>query len=54
MKKSRTDRVLGGVCGGLAERYNIDSFWIRFAFVFIFLWFGFGLLVYLLAWIFME
>lgn len=38
MKKlylSKTDRKIGGVCGGLGETYGIDSTLIRLAWVFI-------------------
>jgi phage shock protein C len=27
--RSSTDRVISGVCGGLAERFRIDSTWVR-------------------------
>lgn len=31
--RSRVDRVLGGVCGGLAEHFNIDPTIVRLLFV---------------------
>jgi len=46
--RSRSNRMVGGVCGGLAEYFNIDPTVIRLLFVFGVI-FGFGslLLVYL-------
>jgi phage shock protein C len=34
LKKSKTDRVFLGVCGGIAKSTNIDSPIIRLAFIF--------------------
>ncbi len=45
-QKSSTDKVFAGVCGGLAEYFNINSFWIRLIW-FLFCWFkGIGILIY--------
>lgn len=49
--RSRTDRMLGGVCGGLGEYLNIDPTLARLFFVLLALGNGIGLLLYLLAWI---
>jgi phage shock protein PspC (stress-responsive transcriptional regulator) len=49
--RSRTDRVLGGVCGGLAEFLDVDPILIRVAWVAMALLKGFGIILYLL-WIF--
>jgi len=38
--KSKNDAVISGVCGGLAEYFNIDSFLVRLLFV-LFSWMGF-------------
>ncbi len=32
LKRSRTDRMISGVCGGIANYFNIDSTIIRAAF----------------------
>lgn len=48
---STTDKKIGGVCGGLAEYFEIDSLLVRLLFVVLFLSFGCGLLLYLLLWI---
>jgi phage shock protein PspC (stress-responsive transcriptional regulator) len=31
LRRSRTDRVLGGVCGGIAETYRLDPALLRVA-----------------------
>ncbi|MEJ6952553.1 PspC domain-containing protein [Natronospora cellulosivora (SeqCode)] len=49
--RSVTDRMLGGVCGGLANYFDIDSTIVRLVFVLLFLGFGSGLLAYIIAWI---
>lgn len=33
LRKSKRDRVLFGVCGGLANYFNIDSPFLRLAFI---------------------
>ncbi len=48
---STTDKKLGGVCGGLAEYFGIDSLIVRIAFVILILGFGTGLLAYILLWL---
>ncbi len=48
MRKSRTNSVLFGVCGGLAEAYNLNPFLLRLAFACAFAFFGTGLLVYVI------
>jgi phage shock protein PspC (stress-responsive transcriptional regulator) len=49
--RSRTDRKLAGVCGGLAQYSNIDATLIRVLFVVLALLAGPGLVIYLLMWI---
>ncbi len=49
--RSRKQRILGGVCGGLAEYFGVDPVLIRLAWVlFCFVW-GVGVLLYIIAWI---
>ena len=48
---SSTDKKIGGVCGGLAEYFEIDALLVRLLFVFMFFSLGGGLLLYLLLWI---
>lgn len=49
--RSRKDAMLGGVCGGLAEYFNIDPTIVRIAFAVTMLAGGVGVLAYFLAWI---
>lgn len=52
LRRSRSNRVIAGVCGGLAEFFGISTFWFRLAFLITLLPGGVpGLLLYLLAWI---
>lgn len=46
--RSRSDRWIAGVCGGLGAYFNVDSNALRVAFVLLALWHGSGLLLYLL------
>jgi phage shock protein PspC (stress-responsive transcriptional regulator) len=54
LRRSRADRWLGGVCGGLAIATAVDSWVWRLMFVLFTLTFGFGLVLYLLLWIFIP
>jgi phage shock protein C len=45
--RSRTDKVLFGVCGGLAKYFNIDPVIVRLAFVILGLLNGIGVIVYI-------
>ncbi|MGE5553878.1 MAG: PspC domain-containing protein [Betaproteobacteria bacterium] len=49
--RSREDRVIAGVCGGLAEYFNVDANLIRLAWALISFPGAIGLPLYLLAWI---
>ena len=49
--RSRTDRKLAGVCGGLAQYFNADATLIRVLFVVLALLGGPGLVIYLVLWI---
>lgn len=48
---SQTDKKIGGVCGGLAEYFGIDSLIIRIIFVILVVGYGTGILAYLLLWL---
>ena len=48
---SRTDKKIGGVCGGIAEYFNIDSLLVRIVFVILVFGIGTGLWAYLLLWL---
>ncbi|MAG07776.1 hypothetical protein CMI46_03085 [Candidatus Pacearchaeota archaeon] len=50
--RSKKDRILGGVCGGIADYLDADPTIVRLLWAIITLVsVGFGLLAYLLAWI---
>ncbi len=51
LSRSRTDRLLGGVCGGLARAVGIDPLVIRVAVVALTVAGGTGALIYVLAWV---
>jgi phage shock protein C len=54
LRRSRTDKMIGGVCGGLAEYSDIDSLLWRVGFVGLTVAGGAGILVYLLLWVLMA
>ena len=55
LRRSRADRWLGGVCGGLAGVLGLESWVWRLIFtIFTLITSGFGALVYLLMWIFVP
>ena len=49
--RSRTESVIGGVCGGLGEYFNIDPTFIRIIAVLLIFPDGIGILAYLIAWV---
>jgi phage shock protein PspC (stress-responsive transcriptional regulator) len=49
--RNENDKVIGGVCGGLANYFGVDSMVVRIIFVVVALAFGTGLLAYLILWI---
>lgn len=49
--RSRTNEVLGGVCGGLGEYLGIDPTLVRLVFILFTLAGGSGILIYLLLWV---
>jgi len=52
LRRSRSNRMLAGVCGGLAEFFGISSFWFRLGMLIAFIPGGVpGIVLYLLLWI---
>jgi phage shock protein C len=49
--RSRTDRKIAGVCGGMAQYFGIDPVIPRIVWVALILGMGFGLLAYLVCWL---
>lgn len=54
LRRSRDDRWLGGVCGGLARFTGLASWAVRLLFALALLCAGTGALIYLLLWIFVP
>jgi phage shock protein PspC (stress-responsive transcriptional regulator) len=46
-----TDRILGGVCSGLAEGFHVEVLWVRLAFVVLAFINGVGVLLYIVLWV---
>jgi phage shock protein C len=51
LRRSRRDRLVGGVCGGIARYLDVDPVLLRIAAVALALSGGLGVLAYVLAWI---
>ena len=51
LTRSRNDKWLGGVAGGLAEYFGLDSTWVRIAFIVSIVLPGPQFLLYALLWI---
>jgi len=52
LRRSRRNRVIAGVCGGLEEFFGISAFWFRLGFLIAFLPGGVpGIALYLLLWL---
>lgn len=49
--RDQTRKILGGVCAGLGNYFNIDAVWVRLFFAILTFAWGFGLLVYAIMWI---
>ncbi|MFH0966384.1 MAG: PspC domain-containing protein [Methanobacteriota archaeon] len=49
--RSRSDKIIAGICGGLGKYLDIDPVFIRIIFIILVLTVGSGLLIYLIAWI---
>ena len=54
LRRSRNDKVIGGICGGLADYSGIDPLLWRVGFVALAFAGGSGVLVYLLLWVLMP
>jgi phage shock protein C len=51
LRRSRTDRVFAGVCGGLGQYLGIDPVLLRIAMALLVLGAGTGVLLYFIGWI---
>ena len=51
LRRSKSNRMIAGVCGGLSEFFGISSFWFRLAFLIALIPGGVpGILVYIIMW----
>ena len=48
--RSTKERILGGVCGGLGDYFDVDPTIIRLLWILFVLAYGMGVLAYLIAW----
>ncbi len=48
--RSGREKILGGVCGGIAEYFNVDPTLVRLVWVLLSLAWGFGILLYIILW----
>ena len=53
-RRSRGDRWIGGVCGGMARSTGMEAWVWRLLFALLFICAGAGLLLYVLLWIFVP
>ncbi len=49
--RSRTNKIIAGVCGGIADYTNIDPTVIRLLWLLLSLIWGAGIVAYIIAWI---
>jgi phage shock protein PspC (stress-responsive transcriptional regulator)/uncharacterized integral membrane protein len=54
LARSRTDYMVGGVCGGLGKYFSINSTIVRLVFVLLVISGGSGILLYFVLWIVMP
>jgi len=52
LRRSRSNRIIAGVCGGLGEFFGLSPFWFRLGFLIALLPGGVpGIVLYLIAWL---
>jgi phage shock protein PspC (stress-responsive transcriptional regulator) len=51
LRRRSTDRVIGGVAGGLGDYFNVDPLLLRIGFVGLMIFGGAGLVLYVVAWL---
>ncbi len=54
LQRSRTEKMIGGVCGGLAEYFAVDPTLIRALWVGVTLLGGAGIVAYVILWVLMP
>lgn len=53
-KRNANDKIIAGVCSGLAPQFGIDAAMMRLVFILAFLGFGIGPLIYIILWVLMQ
>jgi phage shock protein PspC (stress-responsive transcriptional regulator) len=51
LRRSESDKLIGGVAGGIAQRFGINSTLVRLAWLLSVFFGGFGALAYLILWL---
>ncbi|WP_407355697.1 PspC domain-containing protein [Methanolobus sp. WCC5] len=51
LRRSRSDRMIAGVCGGLGKYLDVDPVIIRLLWAVAIFIYGTGLLAYIIAWV---
>ncbi len=51
LNRSRSNHIIGGVCGGLGDYFDIDPVLVRLIWLILILFGGVGLFLYLIAWV---
>tara|TARA_Y100000588_G_C14072364_1_gene846330 strand:+ start:803 stop:1033 length:231 start_codon:yes stop_codon:yes gene_type:complete len=49
--RARLDKMIAGVCAGLADYFRVDTSWMRLLFILFLLAGGSAILVYIIMWI---
>lgn len=49
--RSRSNKVIAGVCGGIGEYFKIDPIWVRVLFILLFLAGGAAFIPYVIIWL---
>ncbi len=49
--RSKNDKIIAGICGGLAKYFEVDPAIVRIIFILLFFFKGIGFLVYIIMWI---
>lgn len=49
--RSCKDKIIAGVCAGLATFFDIDPTWVRLLFILLFFMGGAALLIYIIMWL---
>lgn len=54
LRKSKKDKVIAGVCAGMAYYLNMDPVILRIIWILLVVCFGVGIIAYLVMWIIMP